>query len=109
MSDAAAMWTVLGLGVVTFITRGLFLMPRAELPIPAWLERVLAIAPLAALTAVIVPEIVMTAGELSPTWQDARFPAVLAATAFYRWRPGVLGPMLAGLALYLPLRIFAGW
>jgi branched-subunit amino acid transport protein len=109
MSDAGAIWTVIGLGVVTFITRGLFLMPRVEVPIPAWLERVLAVAPLAALTAVIVPEIVMTGGQLSHTWQDARFPAVLAASAFYRWRPGVLGPMLAGLALYLPLRILAGW
>lgn len=109
MSEAGAIWAVIGLGVVTFVTRGLLLMPRAEVPIPAWLERVLAVAPLAALTAVIVPEIVMTQGQLSPTWQDARFPAVLAATLFYRWRPGVLGPMLAGLALYLPLRIFVGW
>lgn len=51
----------------------------------------------------------MTHGHLVQTWQDARLPAVLAATLYYRWRPGVLGPMLAGLALYLPLRVFLGW
>lgn len=109
MTDAWAIWAVVGLAMVTFITRGLFLMPRNEVPIPGWLERALKVAPLAALTAVIVPEIVMTQGQLSTTWQDARFLAVLAATLYYRWRPGVLGPMLAGLALYLPLRIFFGW
>jgi hypothetical protein len=31
------------------------------------------------------------------------------ATAFYAWRPGVLGPLLAGLAVYLPLRLAWGW
>jgi hypothetical protein len=32
-----------------------------------------------------------------------------AATIFYAWKPGVLGPLLAGLALYLPLRLVFGW
>ncbi len=109
MTDAWAVWAVLGLAMVTFVTRGLFLMPRREVPIPGWLERALKVAPLAALTAVVVPEIVMTQGQISQTLQDARFPAVLVATLYYRWRPGVLGPMLAGLALYLPLRILFGW
>jgi len=39
----------------------------------------------------------------------ARLPAALAATAFYAWRPGVLGPLLAGLAVYMPLHIGLGW
>ena len=51
----------------------------------------------------------MTQGQLISTWQDARLPAALAATLWYIWRPGVLGPLLAGLAAYLPLRLFAGW
>jgi hypothetical protein len=32
-----------------------------------------------------------------------------AATAFYAWRPGVLGPLLAGLAVYMPLHVGLGW
>lgn len=100
---------IAGLAVVTFITRGFFLFPEREVPIPAWLKRGLKVAPLAALTAVVVPEIVMSQGRLIGTWHDARLPAVAAATLCYVVRPGVLGPLLAGLAVFLPLRLWWGW
>jgi branched-subunit amino acid transport protein len=101
--------TILGLGVVTFVTHGVFLYPKRAVRIPEWLQRSLKLAPLAALTAVVVPEIVLSHGELIGTWRDARLPAVAAATLYCVWRPGVLGPLLAGLALYLPLRLALGW
>ncbi len=101
--------TILGLGVVSFVTRGVFLFPERNVPIPGWLKRGLKVAPLAALTAVVVPEIVLTQGHLIYTWQDARLPAVAAATLWYLWRPGVLGPLLTGLAAFLPLRLVLGW
>lgn len=101
--------TVAGLAIVTVITRSFFLLPEREVPIPDWLRRGLKVAPLAALTAVIVPEIVMTQGRLIDSWQDARLPAALAASVWYAWRPGVLGPLLAGLAVFLPLRLLWGW
>ncbi len=105
----ATLATIFGLGLVTLLTRTLFLIPERPLPIPAWLGRALEVAPLAALAAVIVPEIVMSQGQLIGTWQDARLPAVAAATLWYVWRPGVLGPLLAGLALFVPLRLGFGW
>ena len=87
---------ILGLAVVTVVTRNFFLFPEREVKIPAWLQRGLKVAPLAALAAVVVPEIVMSKGSLIATWQDARLPAVAAASLYYLWRPGVLGPLLAG-------------
>ena len=47
----------------------------------------------------------MAHGALIETWRDARLPAAAAATAFYAWRPGVLGltAFIAGLAR-LPAR-----
>ncbi len=108
-SEAWGAVAILGLAVVTVVTRGFFLFPEREIKIPGWLQRGLKVAPLAALAAVVVPEIVMTRGTLIATWQDARLPAVLAATLYYLWRPGVLGPLLTGLAVFLPLRWWWGW
>jgi branched-subunit amino acid transport protein len=101
--------TILGLAVVTVLSRGFFLWSKRDLRLPGALQRALQVAPLAAIVAVTAPEILMTHGELIGTWRDARLPAALAATAFYAWRPGVLGPLLAGLALYMPLHIGLGW
>jgi branched-subunit amino acid transport protein len=98
---------VLGLAVVTIVTRGLF--PDRELPLPAWLMRGLKVAPPAVLAAVIVPEFILSNGQLPATWQDARWPAVAAASLWYVWRPGVLGPLNAGLAIFLPLHLAWGW
>ena len=100
---------IAGLGVVSLVTRGCFLYPKRAVRIPEWLQRGLKVAPLAALTAVVVPEIVMSHGELIATWRDARLPAVAVGTLYYVWRAGVLGPMVAGLAVFLPLRLAFGW
>jgi len=109
MNGAEAALAIAGLAVVTVVTRGLFLFPDREVPIPEWLKRSLKVAPLAALAAIVVPEIVMTRGHLIATWQDARLAAALAATLYYLWKPGVLGPLLAGMLAFLPLRLLWGW
>jgi len=101
--------TILGLAAVTAISRGFFLWSKRDLRLPDALRRALQVAPLAAIVAVLAPEIFMTHGALIGTWRDARLPAALAATAFYAWRPGVLGPLLAGLAVYMPLHVGLGW
>ena len=46
------------------------MIPEREIPMPDWLRRGLKYAPLAALTAVIAPEIFMVQGTLIGTWQD---------------------------------------
>jgi branched-subunit amino acid transport protein len=101
--------TTLGMAAVTVIARNFFLFAKRETRIPEPLQRALQVAPLAAIVAVLAPEIFMAHGELLHTWRDARLPAALAATAFYAWKPGVLGPLVAGLAVYLPLRLALGW
>lgn len=100
---------ILGLAVITVVSRSFFMLPERELPLPDWLKRGLKYAPLAALTAVIAPEILMTQGELINSVMDARIPAVLCATAYYFWRRGILGTIVVGMAVYLPLHIGWGW
>jgi len=100
---------ILGLAVITLVTRSFFFMSDRELPIPAWLQQGLRYAPLAALAAVVVPEIVMTQGQLIDTWQDARLFAAAAALAYFFWRRGILGTILTGMAVLLPLKLGLGW
>ncbi len=99
----------LGLVVITVVTRAFFMIPERELPMPGWLRRGLKYAPLAALTAVIAPELIMSQGALIKTLADARLPAVLCASAYYFWRRGILGTIVVGMAVYLPLHIGLGW
>ena len=100
---------ILGLAAITVVSRAFFMIPERELPLPDWLKRGLKYAPLAALTAVIAPEILMVQGELIDTVKDARLPAVLLASAYYFWRRGILGTIVVGMAVYLPLHIGWGW
>lgn len=99
----------LGLAVITLVTRAFFMIPDKELPIPEWLKRGLRYAPLAALAAVIAPEIVMSNGKLIATLVDARLPALVCATAYFWWKRGILGTIVVGMAVYLPLHIGLGW
>lgn len=114
MTDTLPGWawpalTILGLAAVTAISRNVFLWSRRELRFPESLQRALQMAPLAAIVAITAPEIFLPNGQLIDTWRDARLLSAAVATAVYAWRPGVLGPLLAGLAVYLPLRLVWGW
>ncbi len=100
---------VLGLVVLTIATRGFFFLTEREIPIPDWLLQGLRYAPLAALAAVVVPEIVMTQGQLISTWRDARLFAAAAGAAYFWWRRDILGTILTGMAVLLPLRLGLGW
>lgn len=100
---------ILGLAIITVATRGFFLYPERELPLPPWLKQGLRYAPLAALAAVVAPEIVMQQGHLITTFKDARLYAVLAATAYFFWRRGILGTIVTGTLVMVALRTGLGW
>lgn len=109
MSDGYALVVILGLTVITVITRGFFLVSQQEMVLPDWVKRGLRYAPLAALAAVVVPEIVMAQGQLIDTWKDARLYAAAAATGYFFWRRGILGTIVTGMAVLIPLKLGLGW
>jgi branched-subunit amino acid transport protein len=109
MSTWETVLAILGLTVITVGTRGFFLYPDRELPLPVWLKQGLRYAPLAALAAVVAPEVLMTQGHLITTFRDARLYAVLAATAYFFWRRGILGTIVTGTLVMVALRIGLGW
>ena len=109
MAVSYAVLCAVGLAVVTVLTRGFFLLSERDLTLPPWAMQGLRYAPLAALVAVIAPEIVLTDGVLIATWADARIYAVLVGTAYFAWRRGILGTIVSGTAVLLALNLGLGW
>lgn len=109
MSNTQIVVGILGLAVITVITRGFFLLPDREWPLPAWLTRGLRYAPLAALAAIVVPETLLSDGTLIESWRDPRLLAVVAGTAYFRWQRGILGTIVAGTAVMLAVKLGLGW
>ena len=105
-------WTLLaiaGLAAVTVLSRCFFFILDRPWTLPGWAHRALNFAPVAALAAVVIPEVVMADGHLVSTWQDARLFAALAAAVVYFWRRSVLLTLVLGMAVYLPLHLRLGW
>ncbi|MDB5819925.1 MAG: branched-chain amino acid transporter [Rhizobacter sp.] len=109
MSTLEAVVTLIGLGIITLVTRSFFFMTEREWVLPAWIQRGLRYAPLAALAAVVVPEIFMTDGHFLTTWQDARLFAAAAATLYFLWRRGILGTIVVGMVVLVPMKVWLGW
>ncbi len=107
--DPYTLLTIVTLGVITVITRGFFFISNRPWTLPNWAQRGLQYAPIAALAAVVVPEVLMSQAELIGTLWDARIFAALAGLAWFAWQRSVLGTIVAGMAVYLPLHIGLGW
>jgi branched-subunit amino acid transport protein len=109
MSALEVFFTTVGMALVTLLCRISFLLPKEDLPMPRWLREGLRYAPIAALAAVVAPELVMTQGHLIDTWRDARIFGGAAGLAFYAWKRNLFGTIACGTAVMLVLRFGLGW
>lgn len=108
MSDWEVIVAFLGLAIITVVTRSFFFLSRRELALPKLVRRGLRYAPLAALAAVVAPEVLMTDGHLAASWQDPRLWAAATAAAYFFLRRGLLGTIVAGMTVFLAGRWFFG-
>ena len=108
-TDLHTLLTIVGMTVVTIVTRSFFFLSSRPLHLPQWVRSGMQYAPIAALAAVIAPEVVMAHGDLIANWKDARLFGAAAGIACFYWRRNVLGTIMAGMAVYLPLHIYLGW
>lgn len=107
--DGWNLFIIAGLALLTLLTRSLFLFSDRPLRLPALLERGLQYAPIAALAAVVAPEVLTAQGELFAHWRDARLFGAAAGMAVFYWRRSILATILCGMAVYLPLHVGLGW
>jgi branched-subunit amino acid transport protein len=108
-TDLWSLAVIAGLAVVTVVTRSFFFLSNKPWHLPHWAQRGLQYAPIAALSAVVVPEIVMSQGQLITTWQDARLFAAAAGALIYVAKRNVLLTIVGGMAVYLPLHLGLGF
>jgi branched-subunit amino acid transport protein len=108
-TDAWTLAVIVGLAGVTVLTRSFFFISREEWSLPDWAQRGLQYAPIAALAAVVLPEVLMQQGQFLQTWMDARWMGAAVGAAVYFWRRDVLLTIVAGMLAYLPLHLVLGW
>ncbi|MBX3014051.1 MAG: AzlD domain-containing protein [Caldilineaceae bacterium] len=81
-----ALWaTLIGIGVVTFAYRFSLIFGWSYITLPRGLNRALRFVPVAALTAIIVPEVLAYQSAIAFTWQNERLLAGLVAVVI-AWR-----------------------
>ena len=90
--SGADVWTlavIAGMAVVTVVTRSFFFISSREWLLPHWAQRGLQYAPIAALSAVVVPEILMQQGLFISTWMDARWMAAFGHGRLFAFSFGI--------------------
>ncbi len=109
-TDVGTLAIILGMTGVTVLTRSFFFISARHWRLPGWISRGLQYAPAAAMAAVVLPEVIMSQGQLVGTWQDARiFGAAAGAAAYFIAGRSTLATIVAGMAVYLPLHLGLGW
>jgi len=100
---------VLGLLVLTAVTRAFFFLTEEPIRLPNWAMQGLKYAPLAALTAIIAPEIALPLSGSETGWLDPKWVAAPVAAAWAWWRKDMLSTIVVGMAVYLALKLGVGW
>ncbi len=96
--------SLLIIGAVTFAYRASFIFFVDKLQLPPWLQQALRFVPVAALTALIVPELLLRNGVASASWQNERLLAGLVAVAVAWWTRNTVLTLLLGMAVLYGLQ-----
>ena len=85
MSTLEIWVSILGLMVITFLTRGFFLLMGARVELPEAVQRAIRYAPAAALVAIVVPEIFLlkTSSVATFDWENPHLWGGLAAISSF--------------------------
>lgn len=98
----AMFWTIVAMGVVTYLIRLLPLEFFSRIDIPVWALQAMRYVPVAVLTAIFVPEVLMPEGALHISVGNARLLAgVVAVLVAWRTRNVFLTVAAGMVALWI--------
>ena len=104
MSDVTLWVVIVGLTVVTVVTRSAFLIIGDRWTLPERVQHGLRYAPACALVALIAPELVTANGSLAIAFDNPKLVSGLAAGAVMVATRSMLAAMGIGMAAYTLLR-----
>jgi len=96
--------TLVIIGIATFAYRASFIFFSGKIQLPARLQQALRFVPIAALTAIIVPELFVREGLLFASWQNERLVAGLVAVIVAWQTKSILLTLLLGMAVLYGLQ-----
>lgn len=107
MIEGIWLWVAFALlGATTLITRGSFIVIGERGSLPPVLQRALRYAPAAALSALVVPDLLLVQGDLQP-FNPKLFAGLVVIAVTLRWRNPWL-PFILGMGALWAARFFAG-
>lgn len=103
MTDSTGFWlAIVALSATTWVTRASFIVMGEKSRLPSVLQRALRHAPVAALSALVVPELLLDKGVLAPFNPKLLAGLVVAAIAFRTRNPWL--PFILGMGVLIALR-----
>ncbi len=100
MSDLQVWLAIAGITLATVLARSSLHLVGARLQLPPRVESALRYAPACALTAIIVPELLLVGGSLQLDGHNPRLIAGLAAIAIFAVTRSTLGTIFGGMAAF---------
>jgi len=104
MTDLHLDLLIVGLTAVTIVTRSLFMIVGDRLLLPRRLQQGLRHAPVCALVALIVPQVLTSGADLDLSPLNPRLAAALVAATIMHYRRDMLSAMCAGMMVLFALR-----
>lgn len=103
------LWFVLiAAGLVTFAIRLSFIAMAGRYQPPAWFVVLLPFVPIAALTALVAPDLLLVAGQIDIGFGNPRFWAGLVAIGVAAWRKNILLTIGCGFVVLWGMQALAG-
>jgi branched-subunit amino acid transport protein len=103
----ALLLTFAAMGAATYLTRAPLLLALARRRLPGWVERYFAALPIALLTALALPLVVLGSEAGAPAWVTD-LPAAVAVAVLARRTGHLLVAVAGGVALAATLRALLG-
>ena len=112
MSNDASMriaYLIIGLAAVTFVSRSFFILLGNRIKVSEWVLETIRYAPLAALIAILAPEIFLPLGASSVMEFNLRLPNIwggMAALIAFYFSKRMIPTLVIGMAVYTAARFW---